>query len=333
MKKILITGASGFIGSSLVDEGLKRGYQIIAGIRRTSNKKYLSDNRIQFIELDLTDQKNLEQQVSEFCSEHGKFDYVIHNAGITKAKKIQDYFTVNFQYTRNLVDTLIKSNNIPEKFVYMSSLAAYGPGSTQEPIRQTDTPKPVTSYGKSKLESENYLRSLNDFPYVIIRPTAVYGPRDKDIFILIKMLNRNFEAYLGFGKQVLSFVHVKDLVRAIFLTLESPHKRKEYFVSDGNIYDSKMFNTTAKKYLAKKTIAITIPTSVLKPIAFSVEMIASLFGTIATINRERLKEFEARNWSIDATPLQNETGFKAEYDLDSGLKETIGWYKENGWLK
>src|SRR5436190_363658 len=89
------------------------------------------------------------------------------------------------------------------------------------------------------------------------------------------------------------------------------------------IYDSKMFNATAKKYLAKKTIAITIPASVLKPIAFTVETLAALFGTIATINRERLKEFEARNWSIDSTPLQNETGFKAEYDLDSGLKETI----------
>jgi len=333
MKKVLITGASGFIGSSLVEEGLKRSYEIVAGIRKSSSKKYLADERIKFIELDFTDTKKLEEQLADFTDKNGKFDYVIHNAGITKAKKVQDYFTVNFEYTKNLVDAFIKTNNIPGKFVYMSSLAAYGPGATQDPIRQTDLPNPVTSYGKSKLESENYLRSLNGFPYIIIRPTAVYGPRDKDIFILIKMLNRNFEAYLGFGKQLLSFVHVKDLVRAIFLTLESPHKQKEYFVSDGNIYDSKMFNATAKKYLEKKTIAVTIPTSVLKPIAFSVEMIAALFGTIATINRERLKEFEARNWSIDSTPLQNEIGFKAEYNLESGLKETIAWYKANGWLK
>ncbi len=333
MKKVLITGASGFIGSSLVEEGLRSGYEIVAGIRKSSSKKYLADERIKFIELDFTSREKLEEQLANFSNKHGKFEYVIHNAGITKAKKTQDYFTVNFQYTKNLVDALISSNNTPGKFVYMSSLAAYGPGLTQEPIRQSDKPNPVTSYGKSKLESENYLRSLNGFPYIIIRPTAVYGPRDKDIFILIKMLNSNFEAYLGFGKQVLSFVHVKDLVRAIFLTLESPHKQKEYFVSDGNIYDSKMFNATAKKYLQKKTIAVTIPTSILKPIAFTVEMVAALFGTIATINRERLKEFEARNWSIDSTPLQNEIGFKAEHNLESGLKETIEWYKANGWLK
>jgi nucleoside-diphosphate-sugar epimerase len=332
MKRILITGASGFIGSSLVDAALQRGYQVIAGIRKSSNKQYLSDERIKFIELDFTDAKKLVQQLRDFTEENGKIDYVIHNAGITKAKKIQDYFTVNFQYTKNLADAFVNAGLGPEKFVYMSSLAAYGPGATQDPIRCTDEPKPVTSYGKSKLESENYLRSLKDFPYIIVRPTAVYGPRDKDIFILIRMLNRNFEPYIGFGKQILSFVHVKDLARAIFLALESPHKRKEYFVSDGSFYDSRMFNATAKKFLKKKTLAVTIPTFVVKPIAYTTETLAALFGTIATINRERLKEFEARNWSVDITPLQNETGYRAEYNLESGLKDTIEWYKAKGWL-
>ena len=332
MKKILITGASGFIGSSLVEEGLQRGYELYAGIRSTSNRKYLSDERIKFIELDFADRKKLEQQISEFSKEHGRFDYVIHNAGITKAKKISNYFTVNAQYTKNLVDALIQSGNIPEKFIYMSSLAAIGPGITSDPIRHTDEPRPVTSYGKSKLESENYLRSVKDFPYIIIRPTAVYGPRDKDIFVLIKMLNSNFEAYIGFGKQILSFIHVKDLARAIYLTLESSLRQKEYLVSDGSIYDSKTFNSIAKKYLKKKTLSLTIPIFVVKPIAYTTETIAALFGNIALLNRERLKEFAARNWAVDTEPLQNEIGFKAEYDLDRGLKETIEWYKANGWL-
>jgi len=332
MKKILITGASGFIGSSLVEEGLKRGYELVAGIRSTSNRKYLSDERIKFIELDFANKENLKKQISGFSSEHGKFDYVIHNAGITKAKKISDYFIVNSQYTKNLVDALIESGNTPEKFIYMSSLAAIGPGVTKDPIRHTDEPKPVTSYGKSKLESENYLKSIDNFPYIIIRPTAVYGPRDKDIFVLIKMLNSKIEAYIGFGKQILSFIHVKDLVKAIFLTLESPLKRKEYLVSDGAFYDSKTFNTIAKKYLEKKTFALTIPIFVVRPIAYTTETIAMLFGNIALLNRERLKEFAARNWAVDTQPLQNEIGFKAEYDLDRGLKETIEWYKTNGWL-
>ncbi len=332
MKKILITGASGFIGSSLIEEALKRGYEVYAGVRKSSSRKYLADERIKFFELDFTDSQKLKDQISDFSSKHGKFDYVIHNAGITKAKAIQDFFTVNSQYTKNFVDGLISSNNVPEKFVYMSSLAAHGPGTTQNPIKQTDEQKPVTSYGRSKLESENYLRSLNGFPYIIIRPTAVYGPRDKDIFILLKMLNKHVEAYIGFGKQVLSFVFVKDLVSAIFLAMESPLKQKDYFVSDGSIYDSKEFNIIAKKHLGKKTISVTVPTAVVRPIAFVTETIASIFGNIATLNRERVNEFEARNWSVDTTPLKDEIGFRAAYDLDRGLKETIDWYKANGWL-
>ena len=119
---------------------------------------------------------------------------------------------------------------------------------------------------------------------------------------------------------------------AIFLAIESPHKRKEYLVSDGSFYDSRMFNTIAKKYLGKKTISITIPTAVVRPIAYAAETIAALFGNIAILNRERVKEFEARNWTVDTQPLQNDTGFKASYDLEHGLKETIEWYKANGWL-
>jgi UDP-glucose 4-epimerase len=332
MKKILITGASGFIGSALTEEGLQRGYEVHAGIRSTSSRKYLGDQRIKFVELDYTDQKKLQQQIVDFSNLHGKFDCVIHNAGITKAKKISDYFMVNFQNTKNLVEALVKSNNLPDKFIYMSSLAAIGPGRTLDPITPIDEPLPVTSYGKSKLEAEHYLRSLNNFPYIIIRPTAVYGPRDKDVFVLLKMLNSNFEAYIGFGKQILSFIHVKDLVRAIFMALESAHKQKEYLVSDGAVYDSKTFNTIAKKYLGKKTLSVTIPISLVRPIAFATETIAALFGNVALLNRERLKEFEARNWAVDTEALQNEIGFKAEYDLDRGLMETIAWYKTAGWL-
>jgi len=332
MKKILITGASGFIGSSLVEEALKRGYEVYAGVRSTSSKKYLDDNRIKFFEIDFTNSEKLEQNLDEFRKQHGRFDYVIHNAGITKAKKVTDYFTVNAQYTKHLADALINKGMIPEKFVYMSSLAAIGPGLTEFPIKHTDEPKPVTSYGRSKLESENYLRSLAGFPYIIIRPTAVYGPRDKDIFILLKMLNQRFEPYIGFGRQILSFVHVKDLARAIFLALESPHKQRTYFISDGSSYDSRTFNSIAKKYLGKKTISVTIPISVVRPIAFTTETISALFGNTAILNRERVREFEARNWAVDIQPLREDTGFKAEYDLENGMKETIAWYKANGWL-
>ena len=189
MKKILITGSSGFIGSFLVEEALKKGYEVYAGIRKTSNVKYLTDPKIKFIELDFSNIDSLNKTIS--ASPH--FDFVIHNAGVTRAIRKQDYFISNYQYTRNLIDVFISQKKVPGKFIYMSSLAAYGPGEPLQlkPIKESDTPNPVTSYGKSKLESEKYLSALQNFPHIIVRPTAVYGPRDNDFFAMFSLINKN----------------------------------------------------------------------------------------------------------------------------------------------
>ena len=124
MKKILITGASGFIGSFLVEEALNRNYEVYAGIRKSSNREYLLDSRIKFLELDFSNVDSLNKKISAAPY----FDFIIHNAGLTKASKLKDYFTTNYEFTKNIIDVLISQNRVPKKFIYMSSLAAYGPG-------------------------------------------------------------------------------------------------------------------------------------------------------------------------------------------------------------
>ena len=332
MKKILITGASGFIGSFLVKEALSLGYEVYAGVRSTSSRKYLTDSKIKFIELPLSDPQKLTEEFRRLKNQQIRFDFVIHNAGITKAKSVKDFFTVNYQYTQNLVNALISSNCIPEKFIYISSLAAFGPGKDTNPIRHTDIPKPITSYGESKLNTEKFLQSLRDFPFLIIRPAAVYGPRDHEFYVLYKVLNRGFEPYIGSRDQLLSFVYVTDLAKAVFKALESKFYSRAYFISDGVVYTTRLFNEAAKKHLNKKTISIVIPSSFIKPIAWTVENISSLLGTTATFNRERAKEFEAINWSCEIEPLRNDLDFSAEFNLETGMRETIGWYKKEGWL-
>jgi nucleoside-diphosphate-sugar epimerase len=158
MKKVLITGASGFIGSFLVKEALDRGYEVYAGVRPTSSRQYLDDSRIKFIELHFVDTEKLIDQLLTLKQHGTQFDYVIHNAGITKAKTIHDFFTVNCRYTCNLADALVAAHCVPAKFVYISSLAAFGPRSDQTPIRHSDIPQPITSYGRSKLDTEKYLQ-------------------------------------------------------------------------------------------------------------------------------------------------------------------------------
>lgn len=331
MKKILITGASGFIGSFLVEEALKRNYEVYAGIRKTSSKDYLRDARINFLELDFSDHEALHRSIS--TAPH--FDFVIHNAGITRAVKKEDFFVSNYSYTRLLVEALLFHNKVPSKFIYMSSLAAFGPGNpfTMESVQESDKPHPVTHYGKSKLEAETFLSLLPDFPYLIIRPTAVYGPRDKDFLAMFKLIQNHLELIVGANKQQLSFVYVKDLVTAIFLAMESPVLKRAFFVSDGKSYDSAVFGNLLKEQLGKNTLHIKVPALLANLIASISESMQYLSGKPALLNRDKLNELKALNWNCDTTPLFRELGFKPAYDLSAGIRETIFWYREAGWLK
>lgn len=334
MATILITGASGFIGSFFVEEGLKRGYDVYAGVRKSSSRKYLQDPRIKFAEFDFSTTEKVQAVLAEFKSRGVRFDYIIHNAGVTKTKKKEDFNRVNCLNTRNFIEALIAAGMVPEKFIYMSSLAAFGPGDpvTGQPVRLNDTPKPIELYGFSKLEAERYITGLSGFPWLIFRPTGVYGPRETDYFVFFQTINRGLEPYIGFKKQVLTFIYVRDLVRLIFDALKSPHVRKSYFVADGNEYPSELFAEITKKILGKKTVRITIPKCLVRLIAVSGEKIAGLWGAVPTLNSDKYNVLSSTNWRCDVEPLRQDFNFKAEYDLEKGVSEAIAWYRQEGWL-
>lgn len=333
-KTVLITGASGFIGSFLVEEGLKRGFKVYAGIRKSSSRKYLNDSRIQFIEIDFSTTSGISGTLEELKKTGIRFDYIIHNAGLVRAKKKDDFFQVNYRNTKNFIEALVQTAMIPEKFIFISSLAAYGPGDpvTMKPVMLNDVPEPVDVYGKSKLEAEKYLVSLDTFPWLIIRPTGVYGPREKDYFVFFQTINRGLETYIGSARQIITFIYVKDLVRLIFDALTSPVKHMSYFVSDGKEYDTFEFAQIVKAALNKKTLRLTVPRYLVKGIAFVLEKSFALAGSIPTLNTDKYRIISSINWRCETEPAARDFNFKAEYNLEKGVAEALDWYKAEGWI-
>lgn len=333
--KILITGAAGFIGSFLVEKALEKGYDTSAAIRATSSKEYLKDERIKFVDLKYNNKGTLVEQLTNLKNEIGKFDYIVHNMGVTKCNNKKDFERINYEYTKNFIDALIESDSVPKKFLYMSSLSVWGSGDekTGRPMMLDDEPKCETLYGKSKLKAERYIKSLPDFPYILLRPTGVYGPREKDYFVFNKTVAGGLEPSMGFKTQYLTFIYVKDLVKLVFLALESDIVRKGYFVSDGNVYTHKEYSAIVKKHLGRKrTLKIKVPLFLVKFISYFLDTVCGWFGKSPTLNKDKYKIMRVMNWKCEIEPTQKDFNFVADYDLDKGTEEAIKWYKQEKWL-
>jgi len=331
-RKILITGASGFIGSFLVEQAIRNQYCTIAGIRSTSPKQYLQDSAIHFLELDFTSVASLDTALQDCKLKYGKLDFIIHNAGVTKAADNLLFEQVNYENTQRLITALKRNQLVPGKFIYISSLASFGPGKGTEPITALNKKEPLTAYGRSKLKAEELLYETADFPFLIFNPTTVYGPREKDLLLLIKSIKKHIEVYIGTDRQLLSFIHVRDLCEAVFQAMESPAVNCNLLVSDCRMYTAKEFNTIVKRILHTKTVSLILPVSVVRFAAILSEWLGKLSGKVPVLNRERLKEFEAKNWGINCREICN-LGYLPQYSLEEGLKQTIFWYKAHGWLK
>lgn len=335
-KKILITGASGFIGGFLVEEALRRGYETWAGIRTGSNRSHLQDGRIRFIDLKYNSKEALTEQLIAFAQEHGAWDYVIHNAGVTKVLNKEDFFRVNAGYTINLIEALEAANCKPKKFLLMSSLSSYGKGDEKNftPIRLDDPQLPDTAYGKSKLEAECHLSHQSYFPYIILRPTGVYGPGEKDYFMEIKTVKSGFDFAVGLIPQRITFIYVKDLAKVAYLALENEQViNKHYFVADGDIYTDTEFANIIKDILGKKFVLhARIPTGLVHIACICSEWIGKLLSKSMTLNSDKYIILKQRNWICDVKPLQDDLNFIPDYPLRKGLEESIAWYKKEGWL-
>ena len=338
--KILITGASGFIGSFIVEEALRQGLETWAAVRKSSSKAFLQDERIHFIELNLSSEEALKEQLQGHA-----FDYVVHAAGVTKCLHKEDFRRINTEGTMNLVRAIMELKMPIKRFVYISSLSIMGAIREQQPyteIQENDTAQPNTAYGKSKLEAEEWLSRLNKelgarneelLPYVILRPTGVYGPRERDYFMMFKSIKAHTDFAVGYQQQDITFVYVTDVVQAVFLALEKGKTGRRYFLSDGAVYQSSTFSNLIRKELGNPWwIRITAPIWLLRIITFCGEYFGRMTGKVTALNNDKYNIMRQRNWRCDITPAREELGYEPKVQLEEGVKRSVKWYQENGWL-
>ncbi len=333
--KILITGAGGFIGGHLVAEALERGMEVWAAVRKTTSREFLADERINFLTLDYSSEEALETIISTHIREHGTWDYIVHNLGVTKAVNYLDFERVNYGYMKTLVDVLRGLGALPRVFLLMSSLSVMGVGDEVDykPFDDNSIPLPNTRYGVSKLKAETYLQSIEGMPYTIFRCTGVYGPHERDYYLMLKSIKRGVDFGVGFKKQMLTFIYVKDLAVAVMEALQRGPLRRAYYISEPRAYTQAEFRELACKLLGKRVVLpLKCPLWLVKCVCAVSERLGRLTGKASTLNGDKYNLLKQRNWLCDITPASRDFGFAPQYDLEHGLQESIAWYREAGWL-
>lgn len=329
MTKILITGASGFIGSFMVERALALGMETWAAVRPTSSRKYLTDKRIHFINLNLGNEKELYTQLKEHLDTEGRpFDYVIHAAGATKCRRAEDFFSINAEGTERLALSLRLTEALKAdgRFVFISSLSVMGQAHEKDnqPITEHDLPVPNTAYGASKLQAESLLADVKGLNYVVLRPTGVYGPRERDYAMMAQSIRRHIDFAVGYRPQTLTFIYVADLVDAAFLALEHGECGRKYFLTDGAEYSSRAFSDLIQQRLGvRHVLHVTAPLWVLRVVSWIAEHAARMLGTTSTLNSDKYRIMCQRNWRCDITPARKELGYCPQWPLKRGVGATF----------
>lgn len=337
MKRILVMGAGGFAGGYIVEEGLRRGYEVWAGVRATTSRRYLTDSRIRFIEFDFdadSAAEDMAERMRTALPEGEKWDWIIYNLGATKCLRFSDFSRINYDYLRYFCSALKLCDKTPECLLYISSLSAVGPAEEKsgKPITEANIPIPNTRYGASKLKAEMLLK-MEGIPHIIFRATGIYGPRDKDYYLMFKSIKSGFDFSVGYKAQSLTFIYVEDLARAIYDALARGKRGETYNVAHPAVYTQGEFRKISAREMKKRVvIPVKVPLIGLKLVSVIAEKIGVAKGKPSTLNSDKYNIMAQRNWSVDVSKAERDFGFKPQIDLGEGVKRCVEWYKQEGWL-
>jgi nucleoside-diphosphate-sugar epimerase len=326
MNEVLVTGANGFVGSHICEALIKAGFSVRALVRKTSDLTNIKDLPLNLFYGDLNDASSLPAAVTGVLA-------VINNAGMVKALHAEDFQQVNCGGAKNILSAIKQYNPGISKLIHISSTAASGPSPGNYPINEDYPPGPLTAYGRSKLAGEMAVLAQKDgIPSVILRPCAVYGPRDKEMYSFFKTIKLGIKPHFGSGENYINFTYVKDLANAVVKAIgTSGPSGSIYFVAEKKYYAYSEASDIIAEILKKKTFNLRVPASLLSLAGKTSEEFAKILGKPAMFTQDKVREILSKYWLFDTSKIEREMGFVGT-DFKVGAAETIAWYKEHGWL-
>ncbi len=326
--RIALTGATGFLGSHIADALLARGYRVRASIRATSNLRWLTGKPVETVVVDLTDPEDCARFLAGT-------DGLIHCAGVVAAPAMEIYHTANVTTTATLLEAARNAwaaNEDATAFVLISSLAAHGPAGLDRPARESDACRPISDYGRSKLAAEELLTAEEwAFRTAVLRPPALYGPRDAAFLPLVRMALRGWTGRIGRRLTGFSLVDGRDAAAAAIALLETESATGPFFVDDGRTgYDWPALVEALGQMAGRRIRILPVPMGMLKLISRLAG--STLAARSAILNRDRLRGLDTEGWVCDGSRLIAATSFRARWNAARGLTETLEFYRENSWL-
>jgi nucleoside-diphosphate-sugar epimerase len=326
--KVLVTGASGFLGGHVAERLAARGDRVRAMVRKTSKRDHLEKLRnVELFEGALEDPERAAAAVDGV-------DAVVHVAGLVKARDTDEFFAVNVGGTSNLVDPARRMKPRLKRFVFVSSLVACGPSVDGGPVPY-DQEAPNNAYGRSKLAAEKVvLAAAADMPVVILRPGAIYGPRDGEIFELFQTVKRGLLPLVAGGEAKASWVYATDCADACIAAIDADvPSGSRYFVDDGGaaIPQKKLFEDIEKAIGRKALVRVNLPRGVIMGVARGVETFGRLLNRPVMFTPEKA-DMLLQHWVCSSEDTRRDLHWQPKVSWDEGVKLAVAWYRENGWL-
>lgn len=325
--KVAITGATGFLGSHLAEVLTERGAQVRAIVRGTSDTRFLRSLGAEIVDANLHTGEGLGEAVSGV-------DAVVHGAAVVKARSEAEFHQVNAGGTERVLEAVKKHNPQVKRFVYVSSLAAHGFSDDGNPRGVHDEARPVTHYGRSKLAGERMVLAAKDvLPVSVIRPPAIYGPRDAEMFAFFQVVSRRLMPFMGDPNNTLSIVYARDAATAIYLALTKPHASGSvYFVEDGRVYTQEQMGMFIAQSLGVQAIKLPVPIAAVSVVAGVSELYGRFRSKAVMLTRDKVNELKQPYIVCGSEEIRRDLGWVPEMQFPEGARVTADWYKSQGWL-